>query len=108
MTDRRFSFPTLPEQYGLALEEATAYVLARYEPIGILATGTIIRGNPGPTSDLDLFVLWNTPKRQRVQKFFRGVAAEIFVNPPRQIERYFSNDSREGRPITAHMFARSE
>jgi hypothetical protein len=97
--------PELPDPYRLALEDAIAYVTARYAPIGILATGTIIRGNPSPDSDLDLFVLWNEPKRQRVQRFFRGVPAEIFVNPPRQIERYISNDSREGRPVTAHMFA---
>jgi hypothetical protein len=105
MTDRRVSLPELPDLYRLALEDAIAYVTGRYEPIGILATGTIVRGNPSPASDLDLFVIWNEPKRQRVQRFFRGIPAEIFVNPPHQIEQYFSNDSREGRPVTAHMFA---
>ena len=34
-----------------------------------------------------------------------GCRAEIFVNPPQAVERYFENDARENRPITAHMVA---
>jgi hypothetical protein len=39
-------FPELPEPYDSALREAVAYVLDRVEPLGIIASGTIVRGNP--------------------------------------------------------------
>ncbi len=105
MPPPRFSKPVLPEPFASALDDAINDVASRYEPTGILATGTIIRGNPHANSDLDLFVIWNRPERQRVQKFYRGVPAEIFVNPPARIYRYFTSDEEEGRPVTAHMFA---
>lgn len=72
---------------------------------GIIASGTILRGNPGPSSDLDIYVIHTQPIRQRVQKYFNGVPAEIFVNPVASILRYFEEEGREGRPITAHMLA---
>ncbi|MBZ0303331.1 MAG: hypothetical protein K8J31_26550, partial [Anaerolineae bacterium] len=53
----------------------------------------------------DLYVLHDAPWRQRVQKFFDGIPAEIFVNPPAQVEQYFEEEGREGRPITAHMIS---
>jgi predicted nucleotidyltransferase len=98
-------FPALPERYDRALREATAFILSRFEPLGIIAAGTIVRGNPGPSSDHDIFVLVSGSKKQRIQKMFAGVPAEIFVNPPRAVERYFENDRKQNRPITAHMIA---
>jgi len=103
LTDCRF--PALPERYDRALREATAYILSRFEPLGIIASGTIVRGNPGPTSDHDIHVLVSGSKKQRIQKVFAGVPAEIFVNPPRSLDRYFENDRKQNRPITAHMIA---
>jgi predicted nucleotidyltransferase len=79
--------------------------LARWQPVGIIAAGTIIRGNPSPSSDLDLYVLHRAPERQRVQRIFGGVPAEIFVNPPERAERYFASERHDGRLITAHMLA---
>lgn len=105
MNDGDCAFPDLPEHYDRALREAVAYVLERFEPLGILATGTIVRGDPGPTSDHDIQVLVPGNERLRIQKYFSGVPAEIFVNPPRQIPVYFENDRKANRPITAHMFA---
>jgi len=99
------TFPGLPERYLSALQEAAAFILQRYEPIGILACGTIIRGNPSPSSDFDLYVVHAAGWRQRVQKYFRGVPAEIFVNPLQQIEKYLVEEQAEARPITAHMLA---
>jgi predicted nucleotidyltransferase len=71
----------------------------------VVATGTIVRGNPSPASDLDLYVIHRDPRRQRLQRRFRGVPAEIFVNPPERVEAYFAEERAEGRPITAHMLA---
>lgn len=98
-------WPPLPEHYASALREAVAYILKRFSPHSLVACGTIIRGSPDPSSDFDLYVLHDAPWRQRVQKWFQGVPAEIFVNPPHQIERYFEEEQPDGRPMTAHMLA---
>lgn len=98
-------FPELGDRYGRALREAVAFVLSRFEPLGIIAAGTIVRGDPGPTSDHDIHVLVSGTKKQRIQRFFNGVPAEIFVNPPRAVEQYFEKDRKANRPITAHMIA---
>jgi predicted nucleotidyltransferase len=98
-------WPALQEPYNTALHEATRYIVERWQLVGIIASGTIIRGNPSPSSDLDLFVLHRAPERQRVQRFFGGVPAEIFVNPPERVERYFEAEKRDGRPKIAHLLA---
>jgi len=98
-------FPRLPERFDRALREAVSFVLDRFQPIGIIAAGTIVRGTPDAASDLDVWVIHLAPVRQRLQKFFNGVAAEVFVNPPWVIEKYFIQDQGEGRPISAHMMA---
>jgi hypothetical protein len=97
--------PRLTEPYRSALDAALRFVFDRFEPIGVIASGTIVRGNPSPSSDLDIFVLHRQPWRQRVQRLFGGVPAEIFVNPPERVERYFEEEVADGRPITAHMLA---
>jgi hypothetical protein len=99
------TFPALAEPYHQALHEAVDYILARFDPVGLLACGSIVRGTHGPTSDLDLYVLHEQPFRQRIQKFFNGVPAEIFVNPPHQVLAYLEEEGRAGRPITAHMLS---
>jgi hypothetical protein len=40
-----------------------------------------------------------------VQQVIRGVPTEIFINPPAAIRRYFVEEYRDARPITAHMLA---
>jgi len=98
-------FPDLPAPYHQALQDAVRFILTYTDPVGIIAAGTILRGSPDPSSDLDLYVIHLLPWRQRLQKFFQGVPAEIFINPPFQIERYLVEECSEGRPITAHMLA---
>jgi predicted nucleotidyltransferase len=98
-------FPKLPAKYDTALREAVSFVLGSFKAVGIIASGTIVRGNPDPTSDIDLWVIHLEPNRQRIQKFFNGVPVEIFVNPPWTIRAYFSQDQSDARPISAHMMA---
>ena len=95
----------MSECHRTALEEAVAYVQQRYAPWGILATGTIVRGNPDPSSDIDLYVLHDASFRQRVQRHFNAVPVEIFVNPETAVRGYIEKEAIEGQPITAHMFA---
>ncbi|MCE7987498.1 MAG: hypothetical protein DYG89_40550 [Caldilinea sp. CFX5] len=97
-------WPNLTSSYLVALQAAIEYVLDRFPVLGIIASGSIIRGNPGPTSDFDLYVIHAQPQRQRLQRRFHGVPAEIFVNPPHTIRDYFADEHSEGRPCTAHMF----
>ncbi|MBI1295759.1 hypothetical protein GC175_12470 [bacterium] len=97
--------PSLHEPYATAINEAAGYILERFAPVGIVACGSVLRGHGHASSDLDLYVIHLEPWRQRVQKFFHGVPAEIFVNPPETIRGYFVDEGKAGRPITAHMLS---
>ena len=72
-------WPELPPRYDAALREAVDYIVNRYEPLGIVACGTIVRGVPDHASDLDLYVIHGQPWRQRVQKFFRRWEPAEFI-----------------------------
>ena len=82
-----------------------AWITAHFEPIGIVASGSIIRGNPHATSDFDLYVVHEKAFRQRVQKRFNGVPCEIFINNPAQVRQYFASELQSNRPVTAHLLA---
>lgn len=97
--------PELDPPYDEALRQAVDYLDDRYDIEALIACGTIIRGAPDPSSDLDLYVVNREPFRQRVQRFFNGVPAEIFVNPEFQVRSYFAEEKQDARPITAHMLA---
>jgi hypothetical protein len=94
--------------FDRAADELVAYVRATYAPIGIVIAGSIVRGEAGPTSDLDVFVVHGEPWRLREQRRFAGVPAELFVNPATQVRRYFETEHARARPCTAHMFATGE
>lgn len=99
-------WPTLAEPYSSALRAAVQHILAQVPALlGIVAGGSIIQGHPAATSDLDLYVVHQQPWRQRQQHTFAGVPAEIFINPPFQVRRYFVTEHQDGRPITAHLWA---
>lgn len=98
-------WPPLAEPYNTALHEAVAFVSEHVQPRGIVACGSIIRGKPDATSDIDLYVVNSENWRQRVQRWFNGVPAEIFINPVSTIEGYFREEQDEARPSTAHMLS---
>jgi predicted nucleotidyltransferase len=98
----RCTWPPLPSPYDEALRDAVAFILREVDPVGIIATGTIVRGTPHESSDLDVFVIHGAPHRRRIQRFFHGVPAEIFINPASTVRRYFAEECRDGRPITAN------
>ncbi len=103
MTPKDCTFPSLPERYDTALRTAVEFIFAHFSPASVIAAGSILRGLPDPSSDLDIYVIHQEPFRQRIQKFFEGVPAEIFINPPAQVERYLAEEQAARRPITAHM-----
>lgn len=94
--------------FDQAVTEIEAYVRATWQPLGIVITGSIVRGEAGPTSDLDVCVVHDAPWRLRTQRRFAGVPAEVFVNPPARIRGYFATEHAEGRPTFAHMLATGE
>lgn len=98
-------YPDLREPYATALREAVQFVLSQTQSAGIIAAGSILRGKPDASSDLDIYVVHQSNWRQRVQKWFNGVPCEIFINPPAMIENYFDEEQADARPMTAHMFA---
>ena len=102
---QQFQWSALAEPYNQALRQAVEYILSRFEPVGMIAAGSILRGAPDATSDLDIYVIHHAPFRQRIQKLFNGIPAEIFVNPPAAIVKYFASEQAAGRPLTAHMLA---
>ena len=99
------TWPPLAPPYDEALREAVAFILQEVDAVGIIAAGTIVRGTPHESSDLDIFVIHDAPHRRRIQRFFHGVPTEIFINPAGTVRRYFAEEFRDGRPITAHMLA---
>jgi predicted nucleotidyltransferase len=90
--------------YDRAAEEAEAFIRTTWKVHGIVIAGSIVRGEAGLTSDLDVFVVHAEPWRERVQKRFAGVPTELFVNPPDRVRGYFKSEHADGRPGTAHMF----
>lgn len=89
----------------LALEEAVEWINTNYQPIAIIATGSIIRGNGNANSDFDIFVIHNDTYRQRVQKFFNNVPCEIFINNIQHIQGYFEDELKSNKPVSANMLA---
>lgn len=94
--------------YDRAIGELEAHVRAKYHPLGIVVSGSIVRGNAGPMSDFDVVVIHDEAWRERDQRRFAGVPAELFVNPPGQIRRYFANGHAAGEPDVAHMLVTGE
>jgi hypothetical protein len=90
--------------YDRAVDEAEAFIRARWKVHGIVVAGSIVRGEAGPMSDLDIFVIHAEPWRVRYQRRFAGVPAELFVNPPDRIRGYFVSEHAEALPYTASMF----
>jgi hypothetical protein len=99
------TWPTLAEPFATALRQAVDFIFTECDPIGIVATGTIIRETAHANSDLDLYVVHLAPHRRRIQRFFNDVPAEIFVNPPPAVRSYFAEEDGAGRRLTAHMLA---
>ena len=103
LTDCRW--PDTDEPYATALREAVEFALDRFNALAVIACGSILRGEPGPTSDWDIYVIHAALQRQRIQRRFHDVPTEMFVNPPQSVRSYFRDEHKNARPVTAHMLA---
>lgn len=97
--------PPLRDQHRLALEQAVEWLPSIAQAVGIVASGSIVRGNPGPSSDLDLVILHDQPWRRRVQRWFNGTPVELFFNSEAWLMHCIQSEADEGRPVMAHMLA---
>ena len=95
----------LSEECAEAVRQAVAHIHATFDPWLVVVAGSIVRGNGDARSDLDVYVLHDAPFRQRIQRWFNGVAVEIFVNPEPAVDEYMRSEALEGQPSTAHMIA---
>jgi hypothetical protein len=95
----------LQEKHRIALQQALEWLTGIADPVGIVVSGSIIRGNPGPSSDLDIVVLHDQPWRRRIQRLFNATPTELFFNSQEWIEHYIRDEAARGRPSTAHMLA---
>lgn len=100
------SLSNLSTRQEAALREALEFIHRTSSPIGIVVCGSLVLGEGDESSDLDLYVVWERRERQRIQKVFGGVPAEIFINPPAKVREYFRAEAVEGAPSTADMLAR--
>ena len=97
-------WPDVSQPYLSAFQDAVDFVAREFDSVvGVFACGSVTRGAGDASSDIDLYVVHRANFRQRLQKFFRGVPAEIFVNPANVIEGYFEEDWHSRRLLTAHM-----
>jgi hypothetical protein len=99
---------TIQAKHRIALGQALEWLPQIVEPVAIVASGSIIRGNPGPSSDLDLVVLHDQPWRRRVQRWFNETPVEVFFNSEDWLKHYILTEIAEGRPVMAHMLATGE
>jgi hypothetical protein len=91
--------------HRIALQQALESLTNIAEPVGIVVSGSIIRGNPGPSSDLDIVVLHDQPWRRRVQRLFNGTPTELFFNTQEWLEHDIHDQAAHARPVMAHMLA---
>lgn len=70
----------LSQTHRAALDEAVAWIRAELDPLGMVATGAIVRGEGHAASDPDLVVRWRGPGRPRIRCCFAGMPAELFAS----------------------------
>jgi hypothetical protein len=80
----------LPPAYRRAAQAILAEYSARPDVLAVLLTGSVTRGQAGPTSDLDVWVLTDAPERIRRSLIVDGVPVEVFFNSLAWTERYLA------------------
>jgi hypothetical protein len=95
----------LIEPFQSALREADLFIRRGYDPIGIVAGGTILRGEWQANSDLDFVVIHQASWRQRVQIRLNTVPIELFVNPAAEFRHAMQREAAAGRPAMTHLIA---
>ena len=105
MDKLQLKWPELAQPYDLAIRDCIEDILPDYEFTAVFAAGSVVRGQGGPTSDIDIYAVHSGGFRQRLQRRYQGVPFEIFINPIDQIRKYFKSEHQQARQCAAHMVA---
>jgi predicted nucleotidyltransferase len=94
---------SLPARYLGAWHAVCAALAADAQVLGATISGSILRGQGGPTSDLDVYVLVEGEERWRRTFVCEGVLVEEFRNPEPWIRRYVERrDDAPGLHMLGH------
>jgi hypothetical protein len=95
----------MEERYRKAAEKFSERYKKNPHVIGILITGSVVHSTPDKNSDIDIqIILDKADWRERGNTWVDGMEVEYFMNPVKQIRKYFKG---EGGKHTAHMLANS-
>jgi hypothetical protein len=93
----------LPEAYVPAWRRIVADLAADPEALGATISGSVLRGQGGPTSDLDVYVVIRGDARRRRTYLCEGVLVEEFRNPEVWIRHYLEQqDDAPGLHMLGH------
>lgn len=98
-------YPALAAPFDSALQAAVADVLAQYDPVGIIAAGSVIHAASvvRAATSTSMSSIWRA--------FANGCSDGTqecrarSCQPADQVRRYFEDEHFHGRPITAHLLA---
>ena len=88
-----------------ALRQALEWLPTVAQSLGVVASGSIVRGNPHAASDLDIVILHGAAWRRRVQRWFNETPTELFFNSEAWLRSVIEREAAQGRPVMAHMLA---
>lgn len=79
---------------------------SKEDVIGAMVCGSYVTGNPSPHSDIDVHIILcdEVDWRERGNVVLDGYLIEYFVNPPKQIKKYFEDDYNDLRPHSMVQF----
>ena len=94
------------EEWKIALEEFLIDWKNRNDVVGALVCGSYITGNPSKRSDIDVHIILSDEVnwRERGNIIINGFLIEYFVNPAKQIHRYFQEDFQAHRTMSMVQF----
>lgn len=94
------------EAWEVALDHFIHYWKDKEEVIGILVCGSYITGNPSARSDIDIHIVISDECnwRERGNQIIKGFLVEYFINPPKQIRRYFEEDYNDRSTMSMVQF----
>lgn len=99
----------MKERFDKALEEAVSYFKAKEGIVGILVSGSYVSNTLSKNSDLDLFIVTEeTGWREKGVKYFNGVEVEYFLQPHKQVEKYFAMESEGNKRTTLSLFKKGK
>lgn len=89
-----------------ALNKFLASWKEQKDVIGAIVCGSFITGLPTERSDIDLHIILSDEVdwRERGNQYVDGFLIEYFVNPPRQIRRYFAEDYSDRSTMSMVQF----